>query len=476
MVFSSLMFLFRYLPIVLLLYFIMPRQGRNALLFLVSLVFYAWGEPVYVVLMLFSTVVDYTHGRLVDSSLKQGNRRRARYFMIESMVINLALLGFFKYADFFIGNINSIFGAELPLLHLALPIGISFYTFQTMSYTVDIYRGQAKVQKNIISFGAYVALFPQLIAGPIVQYKTVAEELNSREENVDEFASGAMKFMSGLGKKVLLANNIGLLWDTISAQLPAETTVLAAWLGITAYCFQIYFDFSGYSDMAIGLGRMFGFHFLENFDHPFTSKSITEFWRRWHMSLGSWFREYVYIPLGGNRVSTAKQIRNLAVVWLLTGFWHGASWNFVLWGAYFGVFLIIEKFFLAKHLAKLPVIVSHIYTLLLVWVSFVLFAFDDLSRVGTYLQSMFVPGEAGFVNAETLYLLKNYAIMLVILVLASTSIPKRLTERVLAYWKERPAGNGLTLACKVVFVVAVFVVSVAYLVDATYNPFLYFRF
>ena len=281
MVFSSLVYLFRFLPIVLILYFIAPKNIRNAILFVVSLIFYSWGEPIYVVLMIFSTVVDYTHGWLVDSNLKKGNRARAKYFVIESMVINLALLGFFKYADFLLGNINNLFGTEIPLLKLALPIGISFYTFQTMSYTVDIYRGQAKVQRNIISFGAYVALFPQLIAGPIVQYKTVAEELDHRSESMDLFASGVMKFMCGLGKKVLLANNIGLLWDTVSTMAPAQTSVLAAWLGITAYCFQVYFDFSGYSDMAIGLGRMFGFHFLENFNYPFVSKSITEFWRRW---------------------------------------------------------------------------------------------------------------------------------------------------------------------------------------------------
>ena len=476
MVFSSVMFLFRYLPIVLLLYFIMPRQGRNALLFLASLVFYAWGEPVYVVIMIFSTIVDYTHGRLVDTALRKGNRKRARFFVIESMIINLALLGFFKYTDFFLNTINGIFNTEIPLLELALPIGISFYTFQTMSYTVDIYRGQAKVQKNIISFGAYVALFPQLIAGPIVQYKTVAEELDTRKENLDDFAFGIMRFMSGLGKKVLLANNIGLLWDTISAMAPSETTVLAAWLGITAFCFQIYFDFSGYSDMAIGLGRMFGFHFMENFNYPFTSKSITEFWRRWHISLGSWFREYVYIPLGGNRVSIPKQVRNLAIVWFLTGFWHGASWNFVLWGVYFGVFLVIEKFFLAKYLEKLPKWISHVYTLFLVWVSFVIFAFDDMSRIGTYLQSMFVPGEAGFADAQTLYLLKNYGIMLVILIFAATSVPKRMAEKVMNYWRERKAGATLTLACKMVFVAVIFLISVAYLVDATYNPFLYFRF
>lgn len=492
MVFSSPVFLIRFLPIVLILYFAAPRMARNAVLFLASLVFYAWGEPVYVLLMLFSTVVDYTHGMLVDASLKKGNRKRARYFVIESMVINMALLGFFKYADFFINNINAVFGSSIPLLKLALPIGISFYTFQTMSYTVDIYRGQAKVQKNIISFGAYVALFPQLIAGPIVQYKTIAEELDDRRENCDLFASGVLKFMCGFGKKVLLANNIGMLWDTVSAMAPAETSVLAAWLGITAYCFQVYFDFSGYSDMAIGLGRMFGFHFLENFNYPFMSKSITEFWRRWHISLGSWFREYVYIPLGGNRVKVSKQVRNIAVVWLLTGFWHGASWNFVLWGVYFGVFLVIEKFFLVKYLNKLPGFVSHIYTMIVVWVSFVLFGLEDLSRAGAYIRSMFVPGAVGFVDVQAMYLLRNYIVMLVILVFAATDLPKRAAARLLLCSRKTngqalqnvavkestwPRGRiVLTTAAQTLYIALVFVAAVAYLVDATYNPFLYFRF
>ncbi len=515
MVFSNSIFLIRFLPAVLLIYFAAPRILRNAILFVASLIFYAWGEPVYVVLMIFSTVVDYTHGILVESNLKKGNRARARYFVIESMIINLALLGFFKYADFLIGNVNALFGSEIPLLHLALPIGISFYTFQTMSYTVDVYRGQAKVQRNIISFGAYVALFPQLIAGPIVQYKTVAEELDSRKENCDLFASGVMKFMCGFGKKVLLANNIGMLWDTVSSMAPGDTSVLAAWLGITAYCFQVYFDFSGYSDMAIGLGRMFGFHFLENFNYPFMSKSITEFWRRWHISLGSWFREYVYIPLGGNRVSLPKQVRNIAVVWLLTGFWHGANWNYVLWGVYFGVFLVIEKFFLAKYLKRLPKVVSHIYTLLIVWVSFVFFGLEDLSRAGEFIRSMFVPGAAGFVDTQALYLLRNYAVILVILAFAATDLPKRIadlflagtaaadgdatkertvagsvaaTERKLSGIPEESAGaSGVSVTpsrgrlvfatvARTAYLVLVFLVAMAYVVDATYNPFLYFRF
>ncbi|MBQ2707053.1 MAG: MBOAT family protein, partial [Clostridia bacterium] len=316
MVFSSLLFLFRYLPVVFILYFILPKKLRNLLLFIASLIFYAWGEPVYVVIMLFSTVVDYTHGLLVERFLAKDNRKAARIVVASSMIINLSLLGFFKYTDFILSNINAIFGTDIALLGIALPIGISFYTFQTMSYTVDVYRGDAKAQHNIIDFGAYVALFPQLIAGPIVQYKTIAEELNNRRENIDDFADGVTRFMTGLGKKVLLANNAGIIWDAVSGGDLSSLPVLSAWIGILAYSFQIYFDFSGYSDMAIGLGRMLGFHFLENFNYPYTSRSISEFWRRWHISLGSFFRDYVYIPLGGNR---HHLFRNLMITWFLTG-------------------------------------------------------------------------------------------------------------------------------------------------------------
>ena len=488
MVFSSILFMFRFLPIVLLLYIIAPKQLRNTILFIASLIFYAWGEPVYVVIMLFSTLVDYTHGLLVYKYKQKGEMKKAKLFVISSMIINLSLLGFFKYTDFIIGNLNLIPSVEIPLLELALPIGISFYTFQTMSYTIDIYRGDALPQKNIISYGAYVALFPQLIAGPIVAYNTVAEQLEGRKETMDDFATGVMRFMTGVGKKVLLANNIGLLWDMISARGVGEVPVLMAWLGITAFAFQIYFDFSGYSDMAIGLGRMLGFKFLENFDYPYVSRSITEFWRRWHISLGSWFRSYVYIPLGGNRQGLKKQIRNIAVVWLLTGIWHGASWNFLLWGVYFGVFLILEKFlwldFLKKHK-----IFSHVYTLVIVWVGWALFAFDDMGRVIQYLKAMFGLSGAGFANGETWYLLVSYAVMLVILVLASTPYPRQWAMKVMnllegkkkaeneaAEKKKIAFGSVVSAVLQLAFVAVVFVISTAYLVDATYNPFLYFRF
>ncbi len=482
MVFSSLLFLFRYLPIVLILYFILPKKYRNALLFVASLIFYAWGEPVYVVIMLFSTVVDYTHGMLVHRFKTAGNMRAAKLAVASSMIINLSILAFFKYSDFIIGNINTLFGVGIPLLNLPLPIGISFYTFQTMSYTVDVYREEAKIQSNIISFGSYVALFPQLIAGPIVQYKTIAEQLDSRRENFDDFSYGISRFMTGLGKKVLLANSAGLIWEAIiyTEQLDgtrvfsdiSSLPALTAWIGILAYTFQIYFDFSGYSDMAIGLGKILGFHFLENFNYPYMSKSITEFWRRWHISLGSWFRDYLYIPLGGNRNGFFKQIRNICIVWLATGIWHGASWNFVIWGAYFGVILIIEKLFLLKYLKKAPAVVGHIYTLFLVVISWVIFAIDDMSVVTQYIGAMFGAGGA-FLDSNSLYLLTTNGLLLAILAIASTDLPKRLAEKTLSTDFGKGTGG---LVIKNAAFVAIFVMCTAYIVDASYNPFLYFRF
>ncbi|MDO5522014.1 MAG: MBOAT family protein [bacterium] len=475
MVFSSLLFLFRFLPIVLVLYFIMPRKLRNMVLFLASLFFYAWGEPVYVVIMLFSTVVDYTHGRMVNSFLLKNDRKKAKMVVASSMIINLCLLGFFKYSDFLIQNINSLFGTSIGLLELSLPIGISFYTFQTMSYTVDVYRGHAKVQRNIISFGTYVALFPQLIAGPIVQYKTIAEQLNHRRESFDQFSDGVVRFVTGLGKKVLLANSIGALWDQISVMDTASLPVATAWIGALAYTFQIYFDFSGYSDMAIGLGKMFGFEFLENFNYPYLSKSITEFWRRWHISLGSWFKEYVYIPLGGNRKGMKIQLRNIAIVWLLTGLWHGASWNFVLWGAYFGVLLLIEKLVLLRWLGKTKAIVGHIYTMFFVIVSWVIFAFEDISKAGNYLHAMFGGGQ-GIVTTETLYLLSNYGVLFVILIFSCTDAPKRIAAWFRTHSQHRVAASYGYIVLENVFLIAVCILSIAYLVDSSYNPFLYFRF
>ena len=373
MVFSSLLFLFWFLPIVLAAYYILPKRCHNLVLFLASLVFYAWGEPVYVVLILFSTLVDYCTGRMAGYCREKGYKKGAVLAVVISAVVNLALLGFFKYGDFFLQNLHRFTGLAVPRLGLALPIGISFYTFQTMSYTIDVYRGEAPVQKNLITFGAYVSLFPQLIAGPIIRYKDVAEQLKKRKESLPLFCQGLVRFMVGLGKKVLIANQIGMLWDEVAALDASSLTTATAWLGVLAFTLQIYFDFSGYSDMAIGLGAMFGFHFPENFNYPYESKSITEFWRRWHISLGTWFREYVYIPLGGNRKGMGRQMVNLAVVWFLTGLWHGAFGNFILWGLYYGVFLVLEKLMWQRVLKKIPAWLGHLYTMFFVMVGWSIF-------------------------------------------------------------------------------------------------------
>lgn len=473
MIFSSLLFLFRFLPAVLVLYYLAPRPLRNLVLLLCSLVFYAWGEPVYIILMIVSILVSYTGGILVDRFKTQGKRRAARAALLGSSVVSLSLLGFFKYADFLIGTVDSLTGAGINLLKIALPIGISFYTFQTMSYTIDVYRGEAKVQKNLISFGAYVTMFPQLIAGPIVQYKTIDRQLRTRKETAGQFAYGIHRFMIGLGKKVLLANNAGALWDMVSSMEHTQIPVVMSWMGLAAYTFQLYFDFSAYSDMAIGLGHMFGFRFLENFNYPYISKSITEFWRRWHISLSTWFRDYVYIPLGGNRVGVWKHIRNILVVWMLTGIWHGASWNFVLWGLYYGILLLIEKFVLGKYLKKLPGVFQHIYCMFFVMLGWNLFVFDDMSAGISFARALFGTYGAGFCSRETLYLLYNNAVLMVLLILGSTQLPARAGNWICA--KLRGKETILTIV-KNVFYVGIFLMSVAWLVDASYNPFLYFRF
>lgn len=473
MVFSSLLFLFRFLPLVLVLYYVLPDRFRNVVLFLFSLFFYAWGEPKYVLIMLCSITVDYFVGLRISSCKKKRKMRKAKGWLLLSVVYNLGMLGFFKYTDFLIGTVNGIFGTSVPLLHIALPIGISFFTFQTMSYTVDVYRGVTDVQKNWMKYGTYVSMFPQLIAGPIVQYKTIAQQLEHRKENTDDFVSGINRFMIGVGKKVLLANNIGSLWDTISAMQVGTLPAATAWLGAIAYTFQIYFDFSGYSDMAIGLGRMFGFHFLENFDHPYVSRSITEFWRRWHMSLGAWFREYVYIPLGGNRKGVPRQICNLLIVWMLTGIWHGASWNFVLWGLYYGVLLILEKFVLKRFMEKWPDALQNLYTMILVIIGWVLFALEDVGKALAYIRAMFGGFGAALADNTTVYLFYNHVILLVILTIAVTRLPQKM-----GLWLEKRCGStaGLQMILKLLFYGGIFFLSVAYLVDATYNPFLYFRF
>ena len=462
MVFSKPIFLFGFLPIVLILYYACPRRLKNTVLLIMSLIFYAWGEPRFVFLMLFTIAVDYIAGRLIAQFSDGGTRHAARTVLILAMVINLGLLCYFKYANFIIENLNVLLKGRIEPLNIALPIGISFYTFQTMSYVIDVYRKEIPAEKNILNFAAYVTLFPQLIAGPIVQYKTIADELSVRRETTELFAEGVWRFSVGLGKKVLLANQIGALWTEISGD-PGSLTAGKAWIGALAFTFQIYFDFSGYSDMAIGLGKMFGFHFLENFEHPYVSKSITEFWRRWHISLGTWFREYVYIPLGGNRKGLARQIFNILVVWMLTGLWHGASWNFVLWGLYFGVILALEKIFLLKFLKKIPTFFSHLSSLLLIIFGWVIFECGSLGEIASYLKAMFSVGVPGW-SGETTYVLANSALLLAVLAVCSTELCGKLGKRMKSgYW--RCAGTA-----------ALLLLCVLFLAGDSYNPFLYFRF
>ena len=470
MVFSSLEFMFLFLTATLLVYFVVPLAWRNPVLLGFSLLFYGWVEPVYVLLMVFTILVDYISGIFVDKNLKNGNRKGAKLAMIGAIVINLGTLGFFKYFDFFVKNLALIpFFSGLKPLGIGLPIGISFYTFQSLSYVIDVYRGDGHAQYNVATFGTYVTLFPQLVAGPIVRYKDVDEQLVTREHSIPLFASGVRTFIAGLSKKVLLANTAGAMWKTLSEIPTGNRTVVGCWLGIIFYAFQIYFDFSGYSDMAIGLGKMFGFTFLENFNYPYISKSITEFWRRWHISLSTWFREYVYIPLGGNRSGKAKQIRNIFIVWFLTGFWHGASWNYILWGLYFFALLMIEKLFLLKKLEKAPAFVSHAYALLFILFGWLLFVFEDLPAGGVWLGNMFGVGVSGFVGQFDLYTFVRSALLIVILAVASTPLPKKIYLKLTE--KSEPA--------RIVFAVGSLVLtllSVAYLVASKFNPFLYTRF
>ena len=469
MVFSSLTFLFLFLPVVLIVYYLLPRVARNAWLFLASLFFYWWGEPVYLWLMIGSVLFNYLCGLGIGAAKKQGKNALARLVLILCIVGDIGALGVFKYADLAISTLNAAAGTGLALLALALPIGISFYTFQALSYTIDVYRDVVPVQKNPITFGTYIALFPQLIAGPIVQYKTVEEQLVNRRESAGQFACGVHRFVVGLGKKVLIANQVGALWDSVQALPVGSLPALTAWLGAIAFTFQIYFDFSGYSDMAIGLGRMLGFEFLENFNYPYLSASITEFWRRWHISLGTWFREYVYIPLGGNRRGLARQILNLLIVWGLTGLWHGASWNFLLWGLYFGVILILEKTFLLKVLEKLPHWVSRLYALLLIVCGWVIFGITDFGTIGQYFAAMF--GAHAAWDSTGLYLLLGNLVLLIVAAVASTTAPKRLAARLIGR-----CSPGTETALRALFYAAVLLLCFAFLVGDSYNPFLYFRF
>lgn len=468
MVFSSLIFLFQFLPAVLLVYYVSSQKLRNAVLFAASLIFYAWGEPVYIIIMIFTTVFDYINGLMID---KYSHRKPiARAVLFGSICGSLAILSFFKYAGFVVSNVNDLFGLHIQVADLPLPVGISFYTFQTMSYVVDVYQGKVPAQRNIIAFGTYVTMFPQLVAGPIVKYGDIAEQLVYRKVTLEQFGEGAEWFIRGLAKKVLLANNIGLLWTNVKSTPMEDLTVLSAWLGILAFTFQIYFDFSGYSDMARGLGKMFGFDLPENFKHPYISRSVSEFWRRWHISLGSWFREYIYIPLGGNRMGLGKQFRNLLIVWFLTGLWHGASWNFIVWGLYFGCFVAFEKLFLLKWLKRWPNWAGHLYTLLIIVVGWVLFEFEHLPSAWMFIRAMFGFGTHEWVDLQALYDLTTYGGLLVVLALCATPLPRKGLEQMKARWNS--AGMIAALALSIISLV----LSSAYLVFEDYNPFLYFRF
>lgn len=468
MLFSSIVFLFTFLPAVMLLYYLLPVRFRNVILLLASLVFYAWGEPVYLFLMLLSILFNYFSGLDIARNLQ--DKRAAKRSLVFNLIINLAVLGFFKYEGFVLDTLNGILPVHISYHALPLPIGISFYTFQILSYIIDVYRGNVKVQTNLPNFALYVTMFPQLIAGPIVQYADVDEQLASREVSRTKFGEGSMYFIRGLAKKVLLANTSGMIFTEVSGLAKGNIAVMTAWLGAFAYMFQIYFDFSGYSDMAIGLGKMFGFEFNMNFNYPYVSKSITEFWRRWHISLSSWFRDYVYIPLGGNRVSKIKHIRNLLIVWFLTGLWHGAAWNFVAWGLYYGVILIIEKYLLSPVLDRLPDVVRHIYSIVLVVIGWVLFFSSSFGQAADYIRVMFGAGAHGFADRESMYLLTSNLILWLILIFGSTPLVHFRYEHML-----RTKKWNTTIINSVVYA-ALFIVCIAYLVTETYNPFLYFRF
>lgn len=469
MVFSSVAFLFYFFPISLLLYYAAPRQWKNAALFLISLVFYAWGEPIYILLLLFSTIVDYLNGRLMERYDQQEKLRRL--ILIGSLIVNIGVLGFFKYADFLVLTMNQSFGTNLPLMELPLPIGISFYTFQTMSYMIDVYRRKVAAQRRFIDFGAFVSMFPQLVAGPIVRYDDIALQLQHRRITLEMFAEGIRRFIIGLGKKVLLANNIGLVWDMTQSDM-SHLTTFGAWMGIAAFAFQIYFDFSGYSDMAIGLGKMLGFSFPENFRYPYIAASASEFWRRWHITLGSWFRDYVYFPLGGSRVGRGKLLLNLFIVWFLTGLWHGASWNFVLWGLYFGLLIGLEKLWLEPVLRRMWKPLRHLYLLAAVLFGWTLFAIEDLPSLVRYLRIMIGLGGEGWINEANVYVLSNNRMLFFMLMVGSTPLAARLANK----WMRTTRHQTLYAIIELLTLALILYGATAYIIDDTYNPFLYFRF
>lgn len=472
MLFSSITFLFAFLPVVLSVYYICPRKIKNFVLMLCSMFFYAWGEPKYILVMIVSILVGYFMGRLTELFIEKERKKTAKLIVVLSVFINLGILFFFKYIGFFCDNFKLITGVDMKIPEFALPLGISFYTFQILSYSIDVYRQKVKAQKNLINLAAYITLFPQLIAGPIVRYETVAKELEERNESMDDFAYGIRRFVNGLGKKVLIANVAGEIFDTLSNLPSDENSVLLAWICSIAFSLQIYFDFSGYSDMAIGLGRMFGFHFLENFNYPYISKSITEFWRRWHISLSSWFRDYVYIPLGGSKSNRLKTFRNIFIVWFLTGFWHGASWNFIIWGIYYFVLLILEKMFINKWLERIPTFFSHAYTLFFVNFGWVIFAYDKMGVLLNCFRNMFGFGGMSLINENTMFYILSYGIFFVIAFIAATPLPKKIAE-IICDSKSQKLSMGIMEA---LFLLFVLILSTAFLASEAFNPFLYFRF
>lgn len=460
MIFSSVPFIFFFFPLFLILYYIIPYKLKNYCLLLFSLVFYAWGEPIYILLMIFSCLLNYISGLLMEKY-----PQNKKIWLILCIIINLALLAFYKYADFLIENMNLIFGFQFDKFNIALPIGISFFTFQTMSYTIDVYREEVKVSHNFFTFTTYVSMFPQLIAGPIVRYETVEHELEERTINLENYSKGLFRFLEGVFKKVLIANTVGFLWSIISAN--QINSVLTAWLGIISFSLQIYFDFSGYSDMAIGMGKMLGFNYLENFNYPYIATSITDFWRRWHISLSSWFRDYVYIPLGGSRCKKIINIRNILIVWMFTGIWHGASWNFIIWGLYFGIILIIEKFILKKYLDKLPRVFKHLYALILIIIGWLIFAFDDIDLLGDFTKQL-IGINTSFIDNNFMFYFTNYGLIVLIGIIFSTPIYKIIKEKL----KENIIFNILTY----IIYIVLFIICISFIVSDTYNPFLYFRF
>ena len=463
MLFTSISFLYYFLPIVLILYFITPKKYRNYILLIFSIIFYMYGEPKYVILMLVEILVAYFGTILID-------KYKSKEIFLITIIIHIGLLCIFKYTDLFITTINSIFKSNINLFNIALPIGISFYTFQILSYVIDVYRGKVKVQKNILKLATYVSLFPQLIAGPIVRYETICDELDNRDETIEKFSLGVRRFIIGLAKKVLIANMLGELCTKFS--LVDERSVLFYWIFAIGYMLQVYFDFSAYSDMAIGLGKMFGFTFLENFNYPFISKSITEFWRRWHISLSSWFKDYVYIPLGGSRNGTLKLVRNIFIVWALTGIWHGAAYNFILWGLFIGLLLVIEKLWLGKYISKLPKFLRSVYVLFFIMISFIIFNAESLNDAIYNIKGLFGFNKEVFINNYTIYYLKSYLIVLIIAIFGATPLLKNIVEKL----RKNKTINNLINVLEPIFLVILLLLVTAYLIDSSYNPFLYFRF